>query len=202
LMLGEEPKPYFYVPLAQQYQAPITLMVRAAGDPEALATPLRRMLHELDPDLPLFNVRSMEDHVKNSVFGLMPLRMGAAMAAGQGLIGLLLAVMGLYAVVSYTVSRRTREIGVRVALGARRADVIRLVVRDGLRLTVIGVGIGLVLSLGLGLVLSGVLYGVKAMDAGVYIGVTALLFAVSALACYLPARRATSVDPLIALRAE
>jgi ABC-type antimicrobial peptide transport system permease subunit len=177
-------------------------MVRAAGDPEALATPLRRMLHELDPDLPLFNVRSMEDHVKNSVFGLMPLRMGAAMAAGQGLIGLLLAVMGLYAVVSYTVSRRTREIGVRVALGARRADVIRLVVRDGLRLTVIGVGIGLVLSLGLGLVLSGVLYGVKAMDAGVYIGVTALLFAVSALACYLPARRATSVDPLIALRAE
>jgi predicted permease len=202
LMLGEEPKPYFYVPLAQRYQAPITLMVRAAGDPEALATPLRRVLHELDPDLPLFNVRSMEDHVKNSVFGLMPLRLGAAMAAAQGIIGLLLAVMGLYAVVSYTVSRRTREIGVRVALGARRADVIRLVVRDGLRLTVIGVVIGLVFSLGLGLVLSGVLYGVKAMDAGVYIGVTALLFAVSALACYLPARRATRVDPLVALRTE
>jgi ABC-type antimicrobial peptide transport system permease subunit len=177
-------------------------MVRAAGDPDALVAPLRGTLRELDPDLPLFNVRSMEDHVKNSVFGLMPLRMGAAMAAGQGAIGLLLAVMGLYAVVSYTVSRRTREIGVRLALGARRGDVVRLVVRDGLRLTIIGVVIGLVFSLGLGLVLSGALYGVNAMDVGVYIGVTALLLGVSALACYLPARRATRVDPLVALRTE
>jgi predicted lysophospholipase L1 biosynthesis ABC-type transport system permease subunit len=202
LMLGEEPRPYFYLPLAQRYQSPITLMVRAAGDPDALVAPLRGTLRELDPDLPLFNVRSMEDHVKNSVFGLMPLRMGAAMAAGQGAIGLLLAVMGLYAVVSYTVSRRTREIGVRLALGARRGDVVRLVVRDGLRLTIIGVVIGLVFSLGLGLVLSGALYGVNAMDVGVYAGVTSLLLVVSALACYLPARRATRVDPLVALRTE
>ncbi|HEX5818266.1 MAG TPA: ABC transporter permease, partial [Gemmatimonadales bacterium] len=202
LMLGEEPRPYFYVPLAQRYQSPVTLMVRSAGDPESLVAPLRRTLRDLDPDLPLFNVRSMEDHVKNSVFGLMPLRMGAAMAAGQGFIGLLLAVMGLYAVVSYTVSRRTREIGVRVALGANRSDVIRLVVKDGLRLTVVGIVLGLLASLGLGLVLSGALYGVDAMDTGVYVGVTALLLGVSALACYLPARRATRVDPLVALRAE
>jgi predicted permease len=202
LMLGEEPRPYFYVPLAQRYQSPITLMVRAAGEPESLVAPLRSTLHDLDPDLPLFNVRTMDDHVRNSVFGLMPLRMGAAVAAGQGLIGLLLAVMGLYAVVSYTVTRRTREIGVRLALGADRGDVMRLVVRDGLRLTIVGVVIGLVLSVGLGLVLSGALYGVRAMDTGVFVGVTAVLLAVSALACYLPARRATRVDPLIALRSE
>jgi predicted permease len=202
LMLGEEPRPYFYVPLAQRYQSPITLMVRSAGDPESLVAPLRSALHDLDPDLPLFNVRTMEDHVRNSVFGLMPLRMGAALAAGQGLIGLLLAVMGLYAVVSYTVTRRTREIGVRVALGADSGDVVRLVVRDGLRLTIAGVVIGLVLAVGLGLVLSGALYGVRAMDLTVFAGVTSLLLAVSALACYLPARRATRVDPLVALRAE
>jgi predicted permease len=202
LMLGEEPRPYFYAPFAQKYQTPVTLMIRSAGDPEGLVAPLRRVLHDLDPDLPLFNVKTMESHVRDSVFGLMPLRMGAAMAAGQGAIGLLLAVMGLYAVVSYTVSRRTREIGVRVALGANRSDVIRLVVREGMRLTLIGIGIGLVASLGLGLVLSGALYGVSAMDARVYVGVTALLLFVSALACYLPARRATRVDPLVALRAE
>jgi ABC-type antimicrobial peptide transport system permease subunit len=124
------------------------------------------------------------------------------MAAGQGLIGLFLAVMGLYAVVSYAVTRRTREIGVRMALGAGRTDVVRLVVREGMRLTFIGLGLGLVASLGLGLVMSKVLYGVGAMDAGVYIGVTAVLLGVSAAACYLPARRATRVDPLVALRAE
>lgn len=202
LMLGEEPRPYFYVPLAQRYQSPITLMIRSAGDPEALVAPLRTTLRDLDPDLPLFNVKTMDAHVRDSVFGLMPLRMGAAMAGAQGVIGLLLAVMGLYAVVSYAVSRRTREIGVRVALGATRADVIRLVVREGMGLTLVGIAIGLVASLGLGQVLSGALYGVSAMDARVYVGVTVLLLGVSALACYVPARRATRVDPLVALRAE
>ncbi|HEX2311432.1 MAG TPA: FtsX-like permease family protein, partial [Vicinamibacterales bacterium] len=135
-------------------------------------------------------------------FGLMPLRMGASMAAVQGVIGLLLAIMGLYAVVSYAVARRTHEIGVRVALGAGAGDVVRLVVREGLRLTITGVVIGLAVSLGLGALLSRVLYGVKPVDAGVFAGVTALLLGVSALACYLPARRATRVDPMVALRAE
>ena len=202
LMLGEEPRPYFYLPLAQRYQSPITLMVRTGADPSALATPLTRVLHEMDPDLPVFNLRTMQAHVRDSVFGLMPLRMGAVMAGVQGLVGLLLAVMGLYAVVSYSVTRRTREIGIRMALGANRGDVVRLVVREGMRLTLVGIVIGLICSLGLGLVLSGALYGVRAMDARVYAGVTALLVAVSGLACYVPARRATRVDPVIALRAE
>ena len=156
----------------------------------------------MDGDLPVFNVRTMDAHVRDSVFGLMPIRMGAAMAGGQGLIGLFLAVLGLYAVVSSAVARRTREIGVRMALCADRKDVIRLVVRDGMRLTIIGIVVGLVGSFGLGLVLSRVLYGVRPVDAGVFAGVTALLLGVSALACYLPARRATRVDPLVALRAQ
>jgi predicted permease len=202
LMLGEAPRSYFYLPLAQHYRSPLTLMVRTASDPVALAGPLQRIVRERDGDLPVYNVRTMEAHMRDSVFGLMPLRTGAAMAGAQGLIGLFLAVMGLYAVVSYAVTRRTREIGVRMALGADRTDVLRLVVREGLRLTAIGIVIGLLLSLGVGAVLSRVLYGVQAVDASVFAGVTVLLLGVSALACYLPARRATRVDPLVALRAQ
>ncbi len=202
VMLGEEPRPYYYLPLAQTHQSGGTLMVRSASPPLALVGPLTHILRDMDPDLPIFNVKTMDAHVRDSVFGLMPLRMGAAMAGGQGLIGLFLAVLGLYAVVSYAVTRRTREIGVRMALGADRKDVLRLVVRDGLRLTLIGILLGLVGSFGLGLILSRVLYGLHPMDPGVFAGVTALLLGVAALACYLPARRATRVDPLIALRAE
>ena len=140
--------------------------------------------------------------MRESVFALMPLRMGASMAAVQGAIGLLLAVMGLYAVVSYAVVRRTREIGVRMALGAARADVLRLVVGEGLRLSLIGLGIGLLIAAGVGFVLSRVLYGVVPLDVPVFGGVTAVLLVVAALACYLPARRATRIDPLVALRYE
>jgi predicted permease len=201
-MLGEAPRPYFYMPLSQDYRSPATLMVRAASEPTALVAPLTQVLRTLDPDLPVFNVKTMDAHVRESVMGLMPLRMGAAMAGGQGLIGLLLAVMGLYAVVSYAVTRRTRELGLRIALGARSADVVRLVVRDGMRLTAIGLVLGLLAATGLGFVLSRVLYGVRAMDPLVYAGVVGLLLVVAALACYLPARRATRVDPMIALRAE
>jgi len=202
VMLAEQPRPYFYLPLTQQYRSPITVMVRTTSNPTALATPLQRLLNERDPDLPVFNVRTMEKHMRDSVFALMPLRMGASIAAVQGVIGLLLAVMGLYAVVSHAVALRTREIGVRMALGAERSDVVRLVVREGMRLSLVGLGIGLLIAVGVGLVLSGVLYGLVPMDIPVLGGVTALLLIVSALACYLPARRATRIDPLIALRYE
>jgi len=200
LMLAEQPRAYFYVPLSQRYGSPVTVLVRSASDPAGLAQPLQELLRQMDPDLPVFNIRSMEDHVGDSVFGLMPMRMGSAMAAMQGAIGVLLAVMGLYAVVAYSVARRTREIGVRMALGARRGDVLRLVVGDGLRLSAVGLGFGALISAGLGFVLSKVLYGIEAIDAGVLGPVTALLLAVCVLACYVPARRATRVDPLVALR--
>jgi putative ABC transport system permease protein len=203
LMLTEPPRPYCYVPIAQNYRSPVTLLVRTASDdPAALAGPLRRLLGEMDPDLPVFNVRTMTNHMRDSVFAFMPFRMAVALAGAQGAVGLLLAVMGLYAVVSYTVTRRTREIGVRMALGANRTDVLRLVIRDGMRLSLIGVAIGLLMALGIGLVLSQVLYGVTPVDAAVLASVTALLLGVSAFACYAPARRATRVDPLTALRCE
>lgn len=202
VMLAEEPRAYFYLPLDQHYQSPTTLMVRTTSDPNALVKPLQELLRELDPDLPVFNVRTMERHIRESVFGLMPLRMGATMAAVQGLVGLFLAVMGLYAVVSYAVNQRTHEIGVRMALGARRADVVRLVVTEGMRLTVVGALLGLLVASGVGFGLSRLLYGVKAVDPGVILGITSLLLGVSALACYVPARRATRVDPMVALRYE
>jgi predicted permease len=202
VMLGEAPRPYFYLPMAQAYRSPVTIIARTSSDPAALSGPVRRLLTEMDAVLPVYNVRTMDRHIDDSVFGLMPMRAGASMAAVQGAIALFLAVMGLYAVVSYVVVRRTREIGVRVALGASRRDILRLVVRDGMRLSMIGLGIGLLIALGLGLVLSNVLYGLQPVDVGVVGGVTALLLAVSAAACYVPARRATRVDPLVALRQE
>jgi predicted permease len=202
LMLGESPRSYFYLPLTQHYRSPVTLIVRSVSEPLTLVHPLQSLLAEMDADLPLFNVRTMERHIRDSVFGLMPLRMGAAMATVEGVLGLLLAVMGLYAVVAYSANQQVHEIGVRMALGARPADVLRLVVRKGMTLTLIGVALGLLGAVGLGLGLSHVLYGLKPVDATVLVPVTAFLMAVAALACYVPARRATRVDPMVALRRE
>jgi len=202
VMMTEPKRPFFYLPLAQHYRSPMTLVLRTGTDPTALAPDVRREVAALDPDLPVFNVRSMEEHVRTSVFGLMPLRMGAFLAGMQGLIALLLAVMGLYAVVSYSVSQRTREIGLRIALGARRIDVLGVVARQGVLFTTVGVGVGLVVAGGVGLLLSRLLFGVSPFDVTVFAEVTALLVAVAGLACYLPARRATRVDPMDALRYE
>ena len=200
VMLAEQPRSYVYLPFAQHYQTPISIVVRSASDPAALAQPLRQLVGTMDPDLPVFNVRTMDTHLQTSIFGLLPFRIGATMAAVQGGIGMLLAIMGLYAVVSYAVARRTREIGVRMALGAAHTDVMRLVVGEGMWLSGIGLVTGMVIALGLGLVLSKVLYGVPSADVGVLASVSVLLLAVAALACYVPARRATHIDPLSALR--
>ena len=202
VMLGEEPRTYFYLPMTQEYRSPMTLMVRSAAGPAATMASLERLVGERDPDLPVFNVRTMDEHLRDSVFGLMPLRTGTAIATLQGLIALLLAVMGLYAVVAQAVARRIREIGVRMALGARPADIMRLVLREGMSLSAAGIALGLPVALGLGFGLSRVLYGLAPVDVGVLAGVTLLLVLVTGLACYVPARRATHVDPLIALRYE
>jgi ABC-type antimicrobial peptide transport system permease subunit len=140
--------------------------------------------------------------LRQSALALMPLRMAATLAGVQGLLGLCLAVMGIYGVVSYVVSQRTREIGVRVALGASRMDIVRLVVREGWQLTLIGLAIGLVVALSLALGLSRLLYGLNPLNVPVFTGVLTLIAGIALLACYLPARRALRVDPVVALRCE
>ena len=202
VMIGEEPRPFFYAPLAQRHASPVTIQIWTAGDPPALTPVVRDVLRELDANLPIYNVLTMEGHLNDSAFAMMPLRFGAVLAGVQGLLGLFLAAMGLYGVVSYVVSQRTREIGVRVALGARRIDILRLVVRNGLRLTFIGLAIGLLVSLRFTLILTKVLSGLTPAVAPVFAAVIALLAGVALLACYLPARRATRVDPMEALRCE
>jgi predicted permease len=202
VMIGEELRPFFYVPLAQRHASPVTLHVWADGAPAALTPAVRGVLSKMDPHLPIYNVRSMEEHLNDSAFAMMPLRFGAVLAGVQGLLGLLLAAMGIYGVVSYAVSQRIREIGVRMALGARSFDILRLVVRDGLRLTLIGLALGLLISLGFTALLGRVLYGLTPAAMPVFVAVIVLLTGVAMLACYLPARRATKVDPLVALRCE
>jgi predicted permease len=202
VMIGEEPRPFFYAPLAQRLASPVTIYVWTEGAPSAFTPSAREVLRQLDPGLPIYDVRTMEEHLNDSAFAMMPLRYGAALAGAQGLLGLLLAAMGLYGVVSYAVSQRTREIGVRMALGARSFDIFRLVVRDGLRLMLIGLAIGLLVSLGFTAILAKVLYGLAPAAAPVYVAVVISLTAVALLACYLPARRAARVDPMSALRCE
>ena len=201
-MISEAPRPYLYLPLPQDYSAPLALMVRGRIDPQALAGDLRTVVQSLDPHLPVYGVRTMDHLLDNSFFARLPMRLGATLAAFQGVIGLLLAVLGLYTVVAYDVNRRTREIGIRMALGANAREVMRLVVCEGMRLTVIGLVVGLVLAGALGLALSKVLYGLDAVDPLVFVAVTLLLLTIAALACWLPARRATKVDPMVALRTE
>lgn len=202
MMLLEDPKPYYYTPMAQAYGVPATLVVRTKGDPHGVAHDVREVFRNLDRDLPVYSMQTFDELMMSSAFALMPLVSGATLAGIQGMIGLLLAIMGLYAVVSYGVTSRTREIGVRVALGATNSDVLQFVSREGLRLTTIGLGIGLVLALGLSFVLARILPGVHAVDAVAFPVVIGLLLLTSAFACYWPARRATRVDPMIALRAE
>lgn len=202
IMLTEDARPYYYVPFAQAYAMPATLVVRTAHDPHAIAASLRATVGAVDPDLPVYNQTTLDDHLSTSMFALMPLRMGAMMAGIQGGLGLLLAILGLYAVVSYSVTCRTREIGVRMALGATRADVLRLVSREGLRLTLTGLVLGILLSLLLSAALSRVVFGVQAIDPVALPATILILLITAAFACWLPARRATRVDPNVALRAE
>jgi predicted permease len=202
LMLTEPARPFFYEPLAQDYVAPLTLVLRTSGDPAAMANTVRETIRGLDPHLPLYGEHTMEDLIGSSALAYLPMRMGVTLAGVQGMIGLGLAMMGLYAVVSFGVAQRTREIGIRMALGADAAKVVRFVVREGVRLTIIGLGIGVALAVALGFGLSRILYGLSAIDPLVLGGVMVLLLATAALACWLPARRATKVDPNVALRAE
>lgn len=202
MTLSEPPSPAFFVPLTQEPLAPVTLVLRTTGEPAGQAKRVRAELAALDPQLAVYDVRTMEDLMNNSVFALLPLRMGMMAAATQGVITLLLSVMGLYAVVAFGVAQRTREIGIRMALGADASRVVSLLVREGLRLTAAGIGVGLIVAGLLGFGLSKVLFGLASVEPMVFGGVIALLLGTTALACWAPARRAARVDPAVTLRSE
>ena len=197
--LGENPRPTIYVPLAQNHETGMTLHVRASGNPISVAAGVRQEIQSLDRDLAVTSLQSLDDVLAGSLFAA---RMGAALLSIFGLLALLLAGVGLYGVMSFSVSRRTREIGIRMALGAEKGNVLRLVLKQGMSLVAGGVAGGLIVAFAVTRLLTSFLYGVSALDAVTFLAVPAVLAFVALLASYIPARRAAKVDPMIALRYE
>ena len=203
LVVGEPRLAFFYLPLAQNPQPRMTLLVETGGDAAGLAEPLRNMVRSIDAHQPVYNVRTMSEYYRTQ--GLQALRAVANMVGIMGLLGLSMALVGLYGLVAYSVSRRTREIGIRMAIGAENGDILRIVLRQGMTLAVIGVAVGLAGSFG-------VVRGIRAMfsrlletnifDPWTFIAVPAAMLAVTLLASYIPARRAAAIDPNQALHYE
>jgi len=175
------------------------LVVRAAGDPHSLLPAVRREVQALDPNVVPFDLETMKEYM---AFPLFPAHTTGILLGAFGFLALVLAIGGLYGVMAYAVSQRTHEIGVRMALGAARQDVVKLVVGQGMRLTLIGVGIGLLGALAATRVLSSLLYGISSTDPITFLAVSLILTGVAFTASYIPARRATRVDPMVALRHE
>jgi predicted permease len=197
----EDPRLYFYVPLVQDFRSQRVLHVRTAGLPTALSSPVQDEIRALDATMPVYDIITMEQSLEGGN-GFFLLAIGAWFAAVLGLLGMTLAIVGVYGVVSYAVSQRTHEIGIRMALGAQRFDIVKMILGQGLGLVLIGMGIGLVAAFGLAQLLATLLYGVKTTDPLTFGAVSLLLAAVALVACWIPARRATRVDPMVALRYE
>ena len=191
--------PAMYVPAAQLPFSSMKLLVRSAGDPLDLVASLRREVMALDKELPIARVRTLDAVVAN---GTAPQRLSATLVGGFSLLALLLAAVGLYGVISYSVAQRTREMGVRTALGATRSDVVKLVLGPGMRLVTMGLVVGLGLALALSRVLASQLFGVEAHDVGTLVGTALILFVVALVATAAPTLRATRIDPLVALRSD
>jgi ABC-type antimicrobial peptide transport system permease subunit len=204
-IFGQELSPHVYVPFGQEYQADMNIHLKiAAGNRDVEARVLdavRREIRAMDDRLPVLALRTFRDHLDAS-FDIWAVRTGARMFTLFGGVAVLLAMIGLYGVRAYTVARRTREIGIRMALGADARDAMRMIMREGVSLTAVGVGVGLVLSLIIGKVLSSFLYRVRGVDPLVLTTAPILLATAALLACYFPARRAAHVDPMVALRDE
>jgi predicted permease len=197
--LREAPLPFIYLPFAQAYRGDMTLLVRTVGDPANTVPAVRSEIRRLNSDVPVFGVRTMSEQIGAA---LATDRMVAVLLAIFGGIALLLAAVGIYSVMSYVVTQRVREIGIRLALGSQTADVLKLVVGQGMKLVMMGVAFGLAMSFALTRLVASMLFEVSATDPVTFAAIASLLMVVAALACYLPARRATKVDPLVALRHE
>jgi predicted lysophospholipase L1 biosynthesis ABC-type transport system permease subunit len=194
-----DPEPFFYIPIAQHYLSLRMLQLRTAGDPAALAPMVSREIHAMDPHMPLFDVTPMTRTLEGPN-GFFLIQMAAMFGGGLGLLGLVLALVGVYGVVSYAASQRTQEIGVRMALGADRSDIVRLVLGRGLLLVIVGIGVGVAIALGASRVVASLLFNVSASDPITFVGVSLLLGAMALVASYVPAWRATRIDPASALK--
>jgi putative ABC transport system permease protein len=192
-------QPHLYLPILQSPGYAMAVYVRTEGNPAGLTQALREQVQAVDPNLPLFGERTMEDLVSAS---LGQRRFAMQVVGLFGVLALFLAGIGIYGVMAYSVTQRTREIGIRLALGASTGNILRWLLQQGMRLTLIGVGVGLLGALALTRLLRGLLFGIAPTDLLTYGGLTLLLAGVALLACYIPARRATKVDPLVALRYE
>jgi predicted permease len=197
--LTDTPFPLIYRPFGQGYAAGMTFVIRSRGNPKLLTEPLRAEARAEHGDLPIVSARTMSENMMQSTIGQ---QIGSRMLAVFGALALLLSAVGIYGVMAYTVSQRRREIGVRVALGAARRDITRMVVGQGLRITAFGLVAGLALALGAGRLMRGLLLGVSPSDPVTFAGVAALLLLVAVFACLVPARRAAGVDPVRAFKAE
>jgi macrolide transport system ATP-binding/permease protein len=200
LQLAEAPQPYVYLPLSQNLRTRMTLFVETAGEPQSMAGPLLQLVRTLDANQPVFNVRSFQTYYDQGALGVPLIVMQMAGSTGAG--GLVLAVVGLYGLVAYSVSRRTREIGIRMAIGADRMAVLRLVLRQGFLLSLTGSAAGLALSIPIYRMMAAGLAGLGTLSPWTLVIVPLGLIATTTLACYVPAYRASRIDPLIALRYE
>jgi ABC-type antimicrobial peptide transport system permease subunit len=183
----------------QRRPATAALVMRANVDPVSLVGAVRSEVAVIDRRVPMFAVKTMDQH---KTYVLWAPNMAASFSLSFGVVAILLSAVGLYSVMAYVVSQRTREVGIRMALGANRGDVMKMITRQGMRLATMGVAIGLLLALALAKVVSSLLIGISGYDVTTFVVVPVLLAAVALIACYLPARRATKVDPLVALRYE
>jgi putative ABC transport system permease protein len=196
---GKRPPEQIYIPHMQDPLQTVTLVVRHDGDPAALTVALRRVIQSQDPDMPLFDVYTMKEAIYR---GLWENRIWVSLMTVFATLALLIAAIGIYGVMAYSVAQRTQEIGIRMALGAARRDVLRLVVGQAMRLTVLGVGFGLAGAYAVTRLMASILVGVSPSDPPTFVGVTVILAFSSVIAAWLPAERATRVDPMIALRSE
>jgi predicted permease len=197
--IGEDPQPVAYLPMRQQYSPFGTLVVRTNSNPEPLIGAVRTQVQQIDKNLAFTNAQTVQQILGQ---GLWAARMGAALLGLFGALALILASIGIYGVLAYSVAQRTSEIGLRMALGAQPHQVLGLVLKQGMLLALIGAVVGILVALSVARLASGLLYGVSATDPLTYAGITLLLMGVALLACYLPARRATRIDPLLALRVD
>jgi predicted permease len=200
-VLAENPQPYFYVPLTQHFTAQRTLQIRSSMPPDSLAPIVQHEIQALDPNDPIEEVQTMKESLGGTL-GYFIYRVGASLAAAMGSLGLLLAVVGVYGVVSYASTQRTQELGIRMALGASPRQILSLLLKQGIQLVAAGLLFGLAGAWALTRAMSSMLVGVSPSDPLTYLSVSALLSAITLLACWIPARRAMRVDPMVALRYE